>query len=50
MASVAFVCELELEEHSVLQSRRSTRTAAAAVSEDKAQGFVDNGSLVSFAL
>lgn len=48
MASVKFVRELELEEPSVLRSRSSTRTAAA-VSDGKAQGLVDNGSLVSFA-
>lgn len=48
MASVKFVRELELEEPSVLRSRSSTCTAAA-VSDGKAQGLVDNGSLVSFA-
>ena len=57
MAAVKFVNELELEEHSgaVLMKAASGRrlasapsTAAAAVSDGKAQGFVDNGSLVSF--
>ena len=57
MAAVKFVNELELEEHlgagvmlaSTGGTSDSTPSTAPAVSDGKAQGFVDNGSLVSFA-